>query len=94
MELAFTVSTINPYTGKNLREYKASGINGFISECYQPKTATTNKWIADHCIVFCKPCHLSGKTVPQHSLFGMGKTPTEALKDCKKEFESFKCPLS
>ena len=31
MRLAFTLSTINPFTGKHLREWKKEGINGFIA---------------------------------------------------------------
>ena len=27
----------------------------------------------------------------QHSIFGLGKTPTEAYNDCKKQVDNFVC---
>lgn len=91
MQLAFTISTINPYTGKRLREWEQDGINGFIAECYTRKEAKHNRFIADHCIAWCKNCAGKGIKVPQHSIFGMGKTPSEAYTDCKKQLDQFKC---
>jgi hypothetical protein len=83
MRLAFTVSTINPLTGKRLREYKKAGINGFISESYR-LPGQKPQWVADHCIAWCN----CGR---QHSFFGIGETPTKAYIDCLKDLGGFTC---
>jgi hypothetical protein len=83
--LVFCLSYNNPFTGKKMRAYRKDGINGFIHEVYTDKNAKHNKFIADHCIAYCENCE------GQHSIFGMGKTPSEAYNECVKELAIFKC---
>jgi hypothetical protein len=91
-KFSFTVSTINPFTDKRLRSYIITkGYGHFISECYTQKEAKNNKWIADYCISYCKYCDRNVKHVPQHSLFGIGKTPKEAYRELQNEVKNFKC---
>jgi hypothetical protein len=84
MQLAFTISTINPFTNKRLREWKQEGINGFIAELYTRKTDENNRFMADHCI-YCDKCN------KQHSFFGFGITPTKAYNDCINDVKNFIC---
>lgn len=93
--LAFTISTINPFTGKKLRDYRINkGYGNFIGECYTPKEAKNNKWIADYCIAYCEHCAKQNIPVPQHSIFGIGKTPSEAYRDLQKSVKSFECKFN
>ncbi len=73
IKLAFSLSTINPLTGKHLREWTADGINGFISESYR-LAGTDPQFMADHY-----------NATTRESTFGLGKTPTEALRECLKQ---------